>query len=224
MITGSTSNIPPGGLDWGDLRRMDPVSDRWGYDRGLPVDRYYIEGFLRRNAGDVRGRCIEVLNAAYTRRFGGDRVTEADVVDINPANDEATVVADLTVPGALRAGYYDCFVLTQTLPVVYDGRALVRTCYEALRPGGVLLVTAPSLCRYSPHPEDHWRMTDRSMTRLLTEETDGEDVEVEMFGNLVTSIAFLTGVASEELEPAELDHRDGRFPVVVTARLRKPVT
>ena len=60
------------------------------------------------------------------------------------------------------------------------------------------------------------------MTRLLTEETDGDDLEVEMFGNLVTSIAFLTGVASEELEPAELDHRDDRFPVVVTARLRKP--
>src|SRR4051812_29588746 len=138
MITDSTSMIPPGALDWGDLRRMDPVSDRWGYDRGLPADRYYIEGFLRRSAGDIRGRCVEVLNDAYPRQFGGDQVTEFDVVDINPANEQATIVADLTVPGALRTGYYDSFVLTQTLPQVYDVRALTRTCYDALAPGGVL--------------------------------------------------------------------------------------
>lgn len=201
---------------------MEPVSDRWGYDRGLPVDRYYIEAFLRRNASDISGRCVEVMSADYMRKFGGDRVTEVDVVDINTANPRATIVGDLTVPGVLRSSYYDCFVLTQTLPVVYDGRALIRTCYEALAPGGTLLVTAPCLCRYSPHPEDHWRLTDRSMTRLLTEETDGQELEVEMYGNLVTSIAFLTGLASDELQATELDHRDGRFPVVVAARLRKP--
>jgi hypothetical protein len=201
---------------------MDPVSDRWGYDRGLPVDRHYIEGYLRQHATDIRGRCVEVLNSDYTRRFGGERVTESDVIDIDAANDQANIIGDLTEPDTLPAGHYDCFVLTQTLPVVYDGSALIRNCYAALRPGGTLLVTAPSLCRYSPHPEDHWRLTDKSLARLLTDNTDGEELEVQMYGNLVASIAFLTGLAATELSAAELDYRDDRFPVLVTARLRKP--
>jgi len=27
---------------WGDLRRPRPFSDRYGYDRGTPIERYYI--------------------------------------------------------------------------------------------------------------------------------------------------------------------------------------
>ncbi|HSC25950.1 MAG TPA: hypothetical protein VLD67_01675, partial [Vicinamibacterales bacterium] len=33
-------------LDWGDLRRSNPVSRNWGYDRGTPIDRHYIHEFL----------------------------------------------------------------------------------------------------------------------------------------------------------------------------------
>jgi hypothetical protein len=52
-----------------------PVSRNFGYDRGLPVDRYYIEGFLDRHKSDVRGHVLEVGDDSYTRRYGGDRVT-----------------------------------------------------------------------------------------------------------------------------------------------------
>jgi SAM-dependent methyltransferase len=216
------SAVPLGGLNWGDLRRMDPVSEHWGFDRGLPVDRYYIETFLAKHAADIHGRCLEVMTPAYVERFGGDRVTEVDVIDIDPHNAFATITGDLTVPGLLADNHYDCFVMTQTLPVIYDGRALVRQAYSCLRPGGILLVTAPTLCRYSPHPEDHWRLTDRSLRRLLEDETDGEITEVDLHGNLVACIGFLTGLATADLSEAELTHFDNRFPVVVSARLRKP--
>ena len=68
-----------GGLDWGALRSMEPASDRWGFDRGLPIDRHYIERFLARHAQDIRGRCVEVMNANYVRRFGGTAVDSVDV-------------------------------------------------------------------------------------------------------------------------------------------------
>ena len=29
------------------MRRMRPVSPNWGYDRGLPIDRWYVERFLQ---------------------------------------------------------------------------------------------------------------------------------------------------------------------------------
>ena len=40
-----------------------PVSDHWGWDRGTPVDRYYIEQFLAEHAADVRGRVLEVKDS-----------------------------------------------------------------------------------------------------------------------------------------------------------------
>ena len=42
------------------LRRLAPVSDKWGHDRGTPVDRWYIERFLERQAGDIRGRVLSL--------------------------------------------------------------------------------------------------------------------------------------------------------------------
>jgi hypothetical protein len=213
--------IPPGQANWGDLRRQEPLCSRWGFGRGQPVDRYYIENFLARHSGAIGGSCLEVMNSNYTHRFGQDRITHSDVVDIDSKNTKANIVGDLIDPSTLPANRYDCFILTQTLSVIYDGRAVMRNCYAALKPGGTMLVTAACMCRYSPHPEDFWRLTDRSLTRLITENTDCEDFEVEAHGNLITSMAFLMGMASEELSQEELDHQDFRFPIVVTARLRK---
>ena len=47
------------------------------------------------------GACLEVMNADYTHRFGSSRVTSSDVLDVNPANTAATVVADLGEPASL---------------------------------------------------------------------------------------------------------------------------
>lgn len=213
--------MPLGTLDWGDLRRMEPVSDRWGFDRGQPVDRFHIERFLQAHAADIAGDCVEVLNGDYVRRFGGERVQRLEVVDINADNPNATIVGDLCDPRTLGEARYDCFVLTQTLQVIFDAAAVVRNAWRALKPGGCLLVTVPCLCRYSPHPVDHWRFTDRSLAQLLAENTDAVEPEVRMHGNLVASIAFLTGLAAAELSQDELEHEDLRFPIVVTARARK---
>ena len=216
--------IPLGTVDWGGLRRLEPVSRRWGFDRGTPIDRYYIERFLGSCRFDIRGCCIEVMNADYTCKFGDGRVVDSDVIDIDPRNPRATIVGDLADPSTLRQGHYDCFILTQTLPVIYDSRAVIRNCYAALRPGGTLLITAPCLCRYSPHPADYWRFTDSSLARLITENTDCTELEVNAFGNLIASMGFLQGLASSELLPEELDAQDVRFPIVVTASLRKNAT
>ena len=62
---------PLGRVRFGDLRRVDPIDGYFGYGRGLPIDRYYIEGFLARHAGDVHGRVLEIGDNTYTRRFGG---------------------------------------------------------------------------------------------------------------------------------------------------------
>ncbi len=78
----------------GALRRTRPLSERYGYDRGQPVDRYYIESFLASHRSDIRGVGLEIKNAGYLRRYDSG-LTRCDVLDIDPANPQATVVADL---------------------------------------------------------------------------------------------------------------------------------
>ena len=61
---------PAGQVCMGHLRQLTPISYEFGYDRGQPVDRYYIENFLSRHADDIRGRVLEIGDNHYTRTFG----------------------------------------------------------------------------------------------------------------------------------------------------------
>jgi hypothetical protein len=98
------------------VRRIEqPISSTYGFDRGTPVDRPYIEAHLAAHASDVRGRVLEVKDDEYARRYGGSRVTHVDVVDLDPSNPDATIVGDLDQPGVLDSDSYDCIILTQVL-------------------------------------------------------------------------------------------------------------
>ncbi len=140
-------------VELGDLATTAPISPVWGLDRGIPLDRYYISAFLERHREDVRGRVLEVKDAGYTRTYGDGRVISSDVVDIDPNNDEATITADLTNAPSISDDTYDCFLLTQTLGVIYDVRAALATAHRVIKPGGVLLCTGacerPNLLRRS---------------------------------------------------------------------------
>ncbi len=96
--------VPPGDVRFGDLRRLTPMSGAFGFDRGQPVDRYYIEAFLNRHASDIRGRVLEVGDATYTRGFGGQLVSRSDVLHVNDSNPHATIVADLAKGDANSVG------------------------------------------------------------------------------------------------------------------------
>jgi hypothetical protein len=92
-IVRSTLWPPVGLVRWGDLRRLTPISRAWGYDRGLPIDRYYIEQFLSVYAADIKGHVLEVKDNNYTVKYGGDRVTKSDVLHKAEGNPRATIVA-----------------------------------------------------------------------------------------------------------------------------------
>jgi peptidoglycan/xylan/chitin deacetylase (PgdA/CDA1 family)/glycosyltransferase involved in cell wall biosynthesis/SAM-dependent methyltransferase len=208
----------------GDLRRVSPLSGRWGKDRGTPIDRRYVERFLERHRTDIRGRILEVRGSEYTRRFGGG-VTRHDVVDIDPTNRQATIVADLRRADSIASNTYDCIVLTQTLQLVDDIDAAIAECARILKPGGVLLVTAPTLIRVDDEAGvdgDFWRLTEASARRLFSAAFPVEAFEVTSYGNVLTAASFLYGISMEELTPEELDAVDADYPVIVGIRAVKP--
>jgi len=203
---------------FGALGSTAPFGDAWGYDRGTPVDRWYIERFLAGHREDITGRVLEVKDSGYTTRFG-HAVTESAVLDVDPSNARATHVADLATGEGLPSAAFDCFVLTQTLQLVFDLRAALEQTHRLLRPGGVLLATVPVTSRVCDPPlTDHWRFTPLSVARLLEERFGRDGVTVAGRGNVLTQVAFLEGLAAEDLTPEELAVDDERFPLVVCAR------
>jgi SAM-dependent methyltransferase len=207
---------------WLALRRTRPLCDRWGADRGKPVDRYYIDRFLGENRHCIRGRVLEIQQPLYTDRFGV-AVRERHALDIDPTNERATIVADLARADAVPDDSFDCFIVPQTLHYIYDLRAAISHCHRILRPGGVLLCTVPCVSRIEPGSleREHWRFTAASCRRLFEEAFGAGNVAVRAHGNVLTSIAILAGIATAELRTRQLDHHDPYFPLLVTVRADK---
>ena len=217
-MTGLRSSI-----DFGDFRRTTPVSRYWGFDRGVPIDRYYIARFLQRHAGDVAGRVLEIGDNSYTRRFGEDRVERSDVLHVEDSA-TATIVADLASSDPVPLGAFDCAIVTQTLHLIYDVPAAVRRLHDMLVPGGVVLATVPGI---TPVDADEWRdrwawsFTPMSVRRRFEEAFPPRSVSVEAFGNVLAASAFLFGLAAEELAASELDVYDPRYPVTIAIRAER---
>ena len=197
-----------------------PLSSEWGFDRGTPIDRYYIERFLASHAADIRGRALEVKNADYAQRFGRG-VTSFEVLDISRDNPLATLVADLSRPDQLPEGTFDCFVLTQTMQFIYEVQAVVQSAHRLLAPGGVLLATVPSVSRIAPRygpTTEFWRFTAASCARLFGDVFGEHNVEVRTHGNVLSAAAFLYGATLEEIPREKLDVDDPFFPLIISVR------
>jgi SAM-dependent methyltransferase len=216
---------PVGSVRFGSLRRLSPVSRDWGFDRGQPIDRYYIDRFLSTHAADIRGRVVEIDNSNYTRAFGGNRVSQSDVLHISDWSPGVTMVGDLTDLGHVDSELFDCVIVTQTLQLVYDYRAAVRTIHRILRPGGVALVTLPAINKSRDEKGafgDYWAFRTISAQRLFAELFPSEQVTVTGYGNVLAAVAFLHGLAEAELTREELDQVDRAYELMVGVRARKP--
>jgi hypothetical protein len=216
---------PVGWLRFGSLRRVTPISQQFGSDRGRCIDRYYIEKFLARHAPDIRGHALEISNNSYTTRFGGKQVSKSDVLHVQGGSPNITIVADLSGENQIPSDEFDCIVLTQTLPFIFDTRTAVRTLYRILKPDGVVLATLPGICQISRYDMerwgDYWRFTNLSAQRLFGEVFGAQNVTVEAYGNVLVATAYLHGLAAEELKPEELDAHDPDYQVLITVKAVK---
>jgi SAM-dependent methyltransferase len=219
---------PMGAVRFGSFRRTTPIAGSFGYGRGgTRIGRHYVNQFIAAHTDDIRGRVLEIGDNHVTKAFGGDRVTQSDVLHAEPGNPQATVVGDLATGEGVPAGAYDCIILTQVLQHIYDIRAAVRHTCTALKPGGVVLATTLGLGQISRYDADrwgdYWRLSPQAALRLFEEHMPPDNIEVKSYGNVLTAIAFLHGLSLEELTPQEIDYHDPDYPIIVAVRASKPM-
>lgn len=151
------------------------VSDRvhpqiWQYD--------YLT--LSRLSADVRSLVCEVPPPRHGARaldLGADKSPYRDLL---ASRGYEVRTLDITLDGGadyagtaestgLPDASFDLVLCTQVIEHCMNPWAAVREIHRILRPGGHLVVSAPHVWFFHPHPTDHWRFTQEGMAHLCRE-------------------------------------------------------
>jgi SAM-dependent methyltransferase len=192
-----------------------PVSRTFGYERGTPIHRYYVDRFFESHAHRIRGRCLEFSDPGYVTRFGERRPSRIDVLDMTSENPNATLVADLTKPNDMPSDAFDCIVCVHVLHLVYEADAFTRELHRMLAPGGALLVAVPGTSMIDPNWTEFRRWTALGIETLFRQFFPSSAIHVESYGNSLAAAAEMRGLASDEIAPWELNAKDDIFPVEI---------
>jgi len=208
-----------------NLLSIKPISNIFGLDRGTPIDRLYIEHFLKTHDVDIKGKVLEIAESTYTKKFGIS-VDDSQVLHFDKSNNQATIVGDLSVPQDLPEGITDCFICTQTLNFIYDVKSAIVGCHKLLTDGGVFLGTVAGLSQISRYDMDrwgdYWRFTDLSIRKMFEEVFGEGHVEIKIYGNALAATAFIQGLAVEDiLSVMKLMKEDNNFQLIIGIRAVK---
>ena len=103
--------------------------------------------------------------------------------------------------------------------------AAIGTIHRVLKPGGSALVTFAGISKISPRDMarwgEFWRVTSLAARKMFEEVFAQANVQVESFGNVLTAISFLHGIAANELTEAELNHHDPCYELIIAVRAMK---
>ncbi len=213
------------------LRRLQPFGH--GRQYGTPIVRYYWEKYLQEYRADIRGIALEIGSTDTIRRFGGMAVSCAEAIDLSPHSPDVTVVTDLSRADHVPTERYDCFVNQFTMHLIYDAQAALYHSLRILKPGGVLLINFSCVDYYFPRGLDmgtgapmfvyRWFTPIEVENMLRRLDLQPKDYTLGIYGNLFTRIAYQMNMPAEELTKRELEYADSGHPLLICARVVKPI-
>ncbi len=200
---------------------LKPISTKFGFDRGTPIDRYYIEDFLEINKSAIKGRCLEVVDNTYTKRFGNSHVTKSDIIDNDNTNKQATIIEDLRNMSSVKNNTYDCLIITQTLGMIDDYQKAIKELYRVLKKDGILLLTVSAMSPDWQLEKNYWRFTVDGAKYAFKQVFNPKNLTVNSYGNVLSAYSFLVGLAQEDMPKNKLIFNDPHFPLIITVKAKK---
>ena len=171
----------------------------------LNINRHRIAGFVRDSAAAIPDGA-RVLDAGagegrYREHFTRHEYVAADLAvgDADWDYSGLSTVCDLhRLP--FGRGAFDVVVATQVLEHLREPARFVAEIHDVLRPGGLVLITAPMMFREHQTPHDYFRFTRYGLRSLL--ETAGFDrIEIEPQGGFFSLMGDLLQACHRYLFP-----------------------
>lgn len=199
-----------------------PASRIFGIDRGTPIDRIYIEKFLKENAYLIKGNIIEVGDTKYSRRFS----TVGSEINLIAGNENKKGI--ISWPNASFTDYEtikdipkaDCIIATQVLNFIYDFDLALKNISLLLNENGTLIATLGCLSPISVYDQerwgDYWRFTYQSTEKLFGKYF--RNINIKSYGNSSTASGFIYGFAAEELKKELLEFDDPCYPIILAIK------
>lgn len=193
-----------------------------GSEFGTPIDRFYIEKFLKENKSYIHGTVMEVQDNRYTVKFG-EQVKESIICHVKGWNGARKV--NFESGEGIEQNMVDCLICTQTLQFIFDQKKALKNIYKMLKPGGCALISVPGIkpisIFHSRNWGEYWSYTAQTMIKLCSEVATEDHYEVQAYGNVKVATAFLYGLSIEEMDKADLEYVDPVYPLTVVAKLFK---
>ena len=211
-------------VQWGSFRNIHPFNRDFGAFEGTAIDRYYIENFLHDESTLIKGNVLEIAESRYTKKYASG-IYKAHVLQLDKAVSQNDIVGDLVTGKGLSDEQFDCIILTQTLPFIYDLHSALGNLRRILKPNGVILATLSGISQISRFDMDrwgdYWRFTGLSSRKVFSEFFPIENIVIKEYGNALAATAFIQGIVAEELEKEELDYYDQDYPVSICVKVLK---
>lgn len=131
----------------------------------------------------AQGRLLDA--GCGTMPYRGDlpRVTEYTSVDVETRDPRVDLVADLEDLSALDGESFDSVLCSEVLEHVRHPQRVIGELHRVLKPGGVIILSTPFLCRLHEEPHDYFRYTSHGL-RILLEEAGFQIEEMLPTGSL----------------------------------------
>lgn len=196
---------------------IEPADRNWGNSFGRPIDRQYIETFLRNNSLCITGDVAEIADSSYTHQFGHN-IDNAYALHVYGGGD--TIKCNLATGDGVIENFCDCLICTQTLQFIFDLQSTVKNIYKILKPNGTALITVPGISQLDMYSYERWgeswRFTKQSLQELFEMCFEKDKIRVASFGNVKTAVCFLYGLCQEDLHEEDYLFNDEMYPVILT--------
>ena len=197
-------------LDWGDLKRRFPICHQFGFTRGTPVDRYYLDKFISEIRHQVVGSVLEIGGVLQNKEiYQLSLATEYQTLELvfRPG---VTVVGDAHDSTVIMPESVDTILLFNVLEHCHNPWVVVQNIHSWLRVGGKCFCLVPNAQKLHSGPKDYWRPLPDGMKQLFQ---DFSEYNLHIYGNPLTVLASFMGVAAEELSTQDLDDFHPDYPV-----------
>ena len=208
---------------------MSPIfkSNDFGFRRGTPIDRYYIENFLNFSKDYINGNVLEFGDSFYYNKLSICNNSSCDIFTSEMDNRNDGIIrihGDLSDVHYSLFSKYDCIICTNVLNFIFDINAAILGIYNILKPGAVCIVT---LAGYSTHISrydyekwgDYWRFSDKGAIKLF--EKYFEIIFIKNYGNFYSATAQMSGFSIEELEIEKINSNEKDYTMLTGLVLKK---